>query len=173
MWVGLEPNIESLGTMEGLGSCPRNPSPIPGQGFMRPVLEKPAWVDPVHRHGPLVESRKQTSSVMARQPSWGLLDTRGLRSRPLRACPIDRIVALRAVIRAKPETGFEPVTPCLQDRCSGQLSYSGATLIVQRPCWVVGRALGGHPRCFAQVSRPPSWSRENDPKSPTPKRSSL
>ena len=36
----------------------------------------------------------------------------------------------------KPETGFEPVTPCLQDRCSGQLSYSGATVRGYRgsPC---------------------------------------
>lgn len=24
--------------------------------------------------------------------------------------------------RFEPPTGFEPVTPCLQDRCSGQLS---------------------------------------------------
>src|ERR1700722_520848 len=30
-----------------------------------------------------------------------------------------------AIDRRNPETGFEPVTPCLQDRCSGQLSYSG------------------------------------------------
>jgi integrase len=27
----------------------------------------------------------------------------------------------------KPERGFEPLTPCLQDRCSGHLSYSGAS----------------------------------------------
>ena len=33
---------------------------------------------------------------------------------------------------AKPEAGFEPATPCLQDRCSDQLSYSG------------GRARGAH-----------------------------
>ena len=31
----------------------------------------------------------------------------------------------RSVVGVKPETGFEPVTPCLQDRCSGHLSYSG------------------------------------------------
>src|SRR5438093_12707156 len=28
-------------------------------------------------------------------------------------------------VAKKPETGFEPVTPALRERCSGQLSYSG------------------------------------------------
>jgi hypothetical protein len=28
--------------------------------------------------------------------------------------------------RVEPEAGFEPATPCLQDRCSDRLSYSGA-----------------------------------------------
>lgn len=36
-----------------------------------------------------------------------------------------RVNACPLVILGEPETGFEPVTPCLQDRCSGQLSYSG------------------------------------------------
>lgn len=38
---------------------------------------------------------------------------------------LDRDIERRLGESRKPETGFEPVTPCLQDRCSGQLSYSG------------------------------------------------
>jgi hypothetical protein len=33
----------------------------------------------------------------------------------------------------KPEDGFEPTTPCLQDRCSDQLSYSGLPRMVDGP----------------------------------------
>jgi hypothetical protein len=33
--------------------------------------------------------------------------------------------AKRLQIRAKPTEGFEPSTPALRERCSGQLSYVG------------------------------------------------
>ena len=42
---------------------------------------------------------------------------------------LQRVTAMRR----EPEKGFEPLTPCLQGRCSNQLSYSGAPLIVDRP----------------------------------------
>jgi hypothetical protein len=48
-------------------------------------------------------------------------------------------------IRLKPETGFEPVTPCLQDRCSGQLSYSGVTGPSYSGCHGCRPALGSSP----------------------------
>jgi hypothetical protein len=44
----------------------------------------------------------------------------------------------------EPEDGFEPSTPCLQDRCSDQLSYSGLPRMVDGP-----QACGQ----FASVSR--------------------
>ena len=40
--------------------------------------------------------------------------------------------------RREPETGFEPVTPALRERCSGQLSYSGARPILGRPASASG-----------------------------------
>ena len=35
------------------------------------------------------------------------------------------LCSLRTAASREPEIGFEPMTPCLQDRCSDQLSYSG------------------------------------------------
>jgi hypothetical protein len=46
--------------------------------------------------------------------------------------------------KPEPEKGFEPLAPCLQDRCSDQLSYSGLPRMVDGP-----QACGQ----FASVSR--------------------
>ncbi len=39
-----------------------------------------------------------------------------------------REVGVRPVV--EPEIGFEPMTCCLQDSCSGQLSYSGRVSVL-------------------------------------------
>lgn len=51
----------------------------------------------------------------------------------------------------KPERGFEPLTPCLQDRCSDQLSYSGAAASLRS----AGLAVGGQALPDSAASRLP------------------
>ena len=38
------------------------------------------------------------------------------------------LLELKVEQSRKPEKGFEPLAPALQERCSDQLSYSGAVL---------------------------------------------
>src|SRR5580693_1853851 len=100
------------------------------------------------------KSRKQTGLGLTAEAQSGRLagdhvPAAGLRGWGLRRGDSD---ALAATDRAKPETGFEPVTPCLQDRCSGQLSYSGGRLEGSGPAAVTQPVDTGIP-LYASLER--------------------
>ena len=63
------------------------------------------------------QSGRDTSATRERRPG-----RRSMR----RQCA--ELLELKVEQSAKPEKGFEPLAPALQERCSDQLSYSGAVL---------------------------------------------